>query len=163
MTTPRQQGRKLLVPYLVGGDPNPTVTLQLMHALVQQGADLIELGFPFSDPSSDGPVIQRGAGRALRGGTTLSACLTIVRDFRASNNRTPVVLMGYLNPVARLGYARFAEQCASSGVDGVLIVDLPPDETTPLSRELARHAIDRILLVAPTTTAAPRQNHRAPL
>ncbi|MGI9251235.1 MAG: tryptophan synthase subunit alpha [Pseudohongiellaceae bacterium] len=177
----RDAGRKLLVPYLVCGDPTADITLRLMHELVEQGADIIELGFPFSDPASDGPVIQRGVERALAGKTSLADCLAVAKNFRDTNTTTPVVLMGYLNPVEVMGYARFAEVCANSGVDGVLIVDMPPAEaalataatsatataaatattpataitpTTTLKQELAQHSIDNIFLVAPTTSEA---------
>jgi len=143
--------KKLLIPYLVAGDPNTQTTLALMHELVVCGADIIELGFPFSDPSSDGPVIQRGAERALSQGITLLNVLTLVRDFRQQDQATAVVLMGYLNPIEILGYAVFVEAAASAGVDGVLVVDLPTHEAVELKQLLTAQEIDMIFLVAPTT------------
>ncbi|MDG2251892.1 MAG: tryptophan synthase subunit alpha [Gammaproteobacteria bacterium] len=151
--TAKRQGSKLLIPYLVAGDPNIAVTLQLMHQLVASGADLIELGVPFSDPSSDGPVIQRGIERSLAQGTTLKDTIEIVRSFREKNSTTPVVLMGYLNPIEIMGYELFAESAAGAGVDGVLIVDMPPAESQALRQALQKAEIDTIYLVAPTTKA----------
>ena len=147
----RETQAKLLLPYLVCGDPDEDTTLRLMHQLVQEGADIIELGFPFSDPASDGPVIQQAAERSIAAGGSLQQSLAVVGRFRQSNQQTPVVLMGYLNPLERMGYGAFAHACAANGVDGVLIVDLPPFEAAPLKQELARHAIDSIFLVAPTS------------
>lgn len=148
------QGSKLLIPYLVAGDPNLALSLRLMDALVAAGADIIELGVPFSDPASDGPVIQQGSERALRSGTSLKDVLELVARFRRNNDATPVVLMGYLNPVEIMGYTEFAEACQQVGVDGVLLVDLPPTEAEPLSAKLRQREIDTIFLVAPTTSAA---------
>ena len=121
-----QQGRKLLIPYLVAGDPDLPTTLKLLHKLVADGADMIELGVPFSDPSSDGPVIQRGVERAIAGGTNLAKVLDLVAEFRLQNDSTPIVLMGYLNPVEIMCYEAFAARASEVGVDGVLIVDMPP-------------------------------------
>ncbi|PCJ28700.1 MAG: tryptophan synthase subunit alpha [SAR86 cluster bacterium] len=146
-----QQGRKLLIPYLVAGDPDLSTTLALMHVLVDQGADIIELGIPFSDPSSDGPVIQRGVERALSKGVTLQNVLNLVAEFRQSNENTPIVLMGYLNPIEIMGYASFVENAASAGVDGVLVVDMPTTESEQLHGLLQEREIDTIYLVAPTT------------
>jgi len=148
----REAKRKLLVPYLVAGDPDIATTLTLMHELVKQGADVIELGFPFSDPASDGPVIQRAIERALAAGTKLSDVLALVKRFRSSDPTTPVVLMGYLNPVEIMGYEKFADSAADSGVDGVLIVDMPPGESAGLKTALRAQEIESIFLVAPTTT-----------
>ncbi|MDA1370098.1 MAG: tryptophan synthase subunit alpha [Proteobacteria bacterium] len=146
-----RQGDKLLIPYLVAGDPNLSSTLQLMHELVVRGADIIELGIPFSDPSSDGPVIQRGVERALAAGTSLQDVLKLVTAFRQQDNDTPIVLMGYLNPIEIMGYAHFVGAAKSAGVDGVLIVDMPPAESAPLHAQLQAAGIDTIYLVAPTT------------
>ena len=150
----KADGRKLLVPYLVAGDPDLDTTLGLMQELVRQGADIIELGFPFSDPTSDGPVIQAAAARALAAGTGLKDCLDLVSRFRSSDTQTPVVLMGYLNPVETMGHTPFADRCFEAGVDGVLIVDMPPLEAHSLKQELNRQAIDSVFLVAPTTFEA---------
>ena len=124
----QQQGRRALIPYIAAGDPEPWITVPLMHALVKNGADILELGVPFSDPMADGPVIQRAAERALKYKISLTNVLAMVREFRDKDKTTPVVLMGYLNPIEVLGYARFAQEAAAAGVDGVLTVDLPPEE-----------------------------------
>ncbi|HAJ75298.1 MAG TPA: tryptophan synthase subunit alpha [Gammaproteobacteria bacterium] len=149
----REAGNKLLIPYLVAGDPDLATTLQLMQHLVGQGADIIELGIPFSDPSSDGPVIQRGVERALARGTRLQDVLDLVQEFRVKDAATPVVLMGYLNPIEIMGYQQFAASACQAGVDGVLIVDMPPAESADLHDELQTAGIDTIYLVAPTTSA----------
>lgn len=146
--------KKLLIPYVVAGDPDLATTLALLHQLVADGADIIELGIPFSDPSSDGPVIQLGVERALAGGTTLRDVLKLVEQFRENNTQTPVVLMGYLNPIERLGYEAFVDGAAAAGVDGVLVVDMPPTEAEGLRDKLQAKHIDTIFLVAPTTTDA---------
>ncbi len=146
--------KKLLIPYVVAGDPDLATTLALLHQLVADGADIIELGIPFSDPSSDGPVIQLGVERALAGGTTLKDVLEIVAKFRETDTHTPVVLMGYLNPIERMGYEAFVEGSAAAGVDGVLVVDMPPVEAEGLRDQLQSRNIDTIFLVAPTTTDA---------
>jgi len=145
---------KLLVPYIVAGDPNLASTLQLMHGLVAAGADIIELGVPFSDPSSDGAVIQKGAERSLLQGTTLKNVMDVVSQFRETDQKTPVVLMGYLNPMEAMGYEVFAKNAAAAGVDGVLIVDMPPSESTQMVGLLRLEQIDTIFLVAPTTSQA---------
>ena len=147
-----QKGRKLLIPYLVAGDPNKETTIELMHALVSNGADIIELGIPFSDPSSDGEVIQSGIERSLRKGTSLNDTLDIVSKFRARNEFTPIVLMGYLNPVEIMGVDNFVRRAQKEGVDGVLMVDMPPAEAGVLNAKLKEVNIDSIFLVAPTTT-----------
>lgn len=149
-----RQQRKALIPYVTAGDPNPDVTVDLMHALVDAGADVIELGVPFSDPMADGPVIQLACERALVHGTRLVDVLAMVGQFRERNNTTPVVLMGYLNPIEAIGYERFAKQARDAGVDGVLVVDLPPDEAQELGGTLKSNGLDSIYLVAPTTTEA---------
>jgi tryptophan synthase alpha chain len=148
----KQQGRKALVPYLTAGDPNLETTLSLMHALVANGADIIELGFPFTDPTSDGPVIQRAVERALATNTTLKGVLETVSRFREEDDTTPVVLMGYLNPVECMGYQKFTDAAVAAGVDGVLIVDMPPEESHDLEEIIHRTALDGIFLVAPTTS-----------
>ena len=147
-----QKGRKLLIPYLVAGDPNKETTIDLMHALVSNGADIIELGIPFSDPSSDGEVIQSSIERSLRKGTSLNDTLDIVSKFRARNEVTPIVLMGYLNPVEIMGVDNFVRRAEKEGVDGVLMVDMPPAEAGVLNAKLKEVNIDSIFLVAPTTT-----------
>jgi len=144
--------KKLLIPYVVAGDPDLATTLALLHQLVADGADIIELGIPFSDPSSDGPVIQLGVERALAGGTTLKDVLELVAKFRETDTHTPVVLMGYLNPIERMGYEAFVDGSAAVGVDGVLVVDMPPVEAEGLRDQLQARDIDTIFLIAPTTT-----------
>ncbi len=149
----RADGRKALIPYVTAGDPNPAVTVPLMHALVEAGADIIELGVPFSDPMADGPVIQQACERALLHHTSLRHVLEMVRAFRADDDTTPVVLMGYLNPVEVMGYPTFARAAAAAGVDGVLTVDLPPEEGSELVSQLRGHGLDPIFLLAPNSTA----------
>ena len=124
----RQQGRKGLIPYICAGDPDADLTVPLMHALARAGADVIELGVPFSDPMADGPVIQRAAERAIRSGVGLKATIELVARFRETDSSTPVVLMGYANPIERMGRAAFAQAAKAAGVDGVLVVDYPPEE-----------------------------------
>ena len=150
----RQQGRRALIPYVTAGDPNPQVTVPLLHALVEGGADVLELGVPFSDPMADGPVIQQASERALRHHVTLHQVLDMVREFRKQDNSTPVVLMGYLNPIEALGYPAFAAAAAAAGVDGALTVDLPPEEAGDFVPELKRAGLDPIFLLAPTSDAA---------
>lgn len=144
--------RKALIPYVTAGDPAPSVTVPLMHAMVAAGADIIELGVPFSDPMADGPVIQKAHERALAGGTRLRDILDMVAEFRQQDSDTPVVLMGYLNPVEIMGYESFADRASAAGVDGVLLVDLPPEEAVDLKPLFADRDLDLIFLVAPTTT-----------
>ena len=150
--TLKASGRKALIPYLTAGDPDKGTTLALMHALVANGADIIELGFPFTDPTSDGPVIQRAVERALAHNTSLKDVLGIVKQFRETNTETPVVLMGYLNPVQCMGYQVFCDGAVDAGVDGVLIVDMPPEESHDLKVILDETVLDSIFLVAPTTS-----------
>lgn len=149
----RRSGRKALVPYVTAGDPRPSVTVPLMHAMVAAGADIIELGVPFSDPMADGPVIQRASERALAHHVTLHDVLDMAAAFRQRDNETPVVFMGYLNPVEAMGYEAFARAASAAGLDGVLTVDMPPEEATPLAGALEAEGIDPIFLVAPTTGA----------
>lgn len=147
----KAEGRKALVTYIVNGDPVPGATLATMHALVAAGADIIELGVPFSDPMADGPVIQLGHERALANHTSLRDTFALVQEFRQSNSCTPVVLMGYANPVERLGYAQVAKMAAEVGVDGFLTVDLPPEEASEFNRQLKQQSLENIFLLAPTT------------
>jgi len=147
----RKQGRRALIPYVTAGDPNPSVTVPLMHALVEGGADVLELGVPFSDPMADGPVIQQASERALRHHVSLHQVLAMVSEFRMRDPNTPVVLMGYLNPIEVLGYKAFASEAAAAGVDGVLTVDLPPEEAGEFVPELRRTGLDPIFLLAPTS------------
>jgi tryptophan synthase alpha chain len=148
----KASGKKVLVAYIVNGDPHPDVTLPTMHELVARGADIIELGVPFSDPMAEGPVIQKGHERALAHSTSLKGTLNIVKQFRAANNKTPIVLMGYANPIERFGYQTFAKAAAEAGVDGLLTVDLPPEEVVVLKDALDAVGLDNIFLLAPTTT-----------
>ena len=144
--------RKALIPYIVAGDPQPNVTVATMHALVDAGADVLELGVPFSDPMAEGQIIQLAHERALANNTSIHDVLAAVAEFRQTDESTPVVLMGYANPVEVTGYRRFAELASEAGVDGLLTVDLPPEEATELNAELAAKGIDIIYLIAPTTT-----------
>lgn len=148
-----KQQRKALIPYITAGDPQPDVTVPLLHALVEAGADLLEIGVPFSDPMADGPVIQAACERALKHHVSLHLVLDMVKQFRATDTSTPIILMGYLNPIEVWGYADFAVAAAAAGVDGVLTVDMPPEEAAGLSAELRRHDIDTIFLLAPTSDA----------
>ncbi len=156
----KAQGRKALIPYVTAGFPFADITPELMHAMVAGGADVIELGVPFSDPSADGPVIQKAGDRALAQGIGTAKVLDMVRRFRLQDQRTPVVLMGYANPVERYnqthaqpaGESAFVADAASAGVDGVLIVDYPPEESQDFAAELRARDIDLIFLLAPTST-----------
>ncbi|MBC3930492.1 tryptophan synthase subunit alpha [Undibacterium curvum] len=144
--------RKGLIPFITAGDPAPDMTVPLMHALVEGGADIIELGVPFSDPMADGPVIQRASERALQFGVGLRDVLQFVREFRVNNQKTPVVLMGYANPIERMGQQVFIEAAAEAGVDGVLVVDYPPEECEEFAKSMQQHGMDTIFLLAPTST-----------
>ena len=150
----RADNRKAVIPYIVAGDPSRKGTVTLMHRLVDAGADIVELGVPFSDPMSEGPVIQKGHERALANGISLRDVLAMVTEFREQNAVTPVVVMGYANPVERMGYASFANACAQAGVDGLITVDIPPEEVKTLRAELTRVSIDNIFLISPTTPEA---------
>ena len=147
----KSEGRKALIPYVTAGDPSPEVTVGLLHAMVEAGADVIELGIPFSDPMADGPVIQLACERALMHNTRLTDVLDMVAQFRQNDSDTPIVLMGYLNPIEILGYEQFATLAQKAGVDGVLTVDLPPEESTEFNQIMREHGIDTIYLLAPTT------------
>ena len=144
--------RKALVPFITAGDPSLEATVPVMHALAEAGADVIELGVPFSDPMADGPTIQRSSERALARGAGLSYVFDCVRTFRERDPETPVVLMGYLNPVEIRGAERFAREAVAAGVDGVLLVDLPPEEAGEFRTAFAAHGLALILLAAPTTS-----------
>ena len=148
----RSNSRKALIPYVTAGDPQPEVTVPLMHALVEAGADMLELGVPFSDPMADGPVIQAACERALKHHVSLHQVLDMVREFRRSNSDTPVILMGYLNPIEVMGYETFADAAEAAGVDGVLTVDLPPEEGCDLVAKLKAKQLDPIFLAAPTSS-----------
>ncbi|MCG8393898.1 MAG: tryptophan synthase subunit alpha [Pseudomonadales bacterium] len=148
------QNRKALIPFVTAGDPGKEATVPLMHAMVEAGADIIELGVPFSDPMADGPVIQLACERSLAHGTSTRDVLTMVKAFRETDTETPVVLMGYLNPVEAMGYDTFARAAADAGVDGVLLVDLPPEEALDVKPVMDTHGLDMIFLVAPTTSDA---------
>src|SRR5690554_1886214 len=143
----RRSGRKALVPYVTAGDPRPATTVPLMHALVAAGADIIELGVPFSDPMADGPVIQRASERALAHHVTLRGVLAMAAEFRARDAETPVVFMGYLNLIEAMGYESFARAASEASIDGVLTVDMPPEEAAPLAQALESEGIDPIFLV----------------
>lgn len=144
--------KKALIPFITAGDISLELTLQLMHAAVKAGASIIELGIPFSDPMADGPVIQKASERALIQGVTLRQVLSLVGDFRKIDMHTPIVLMGYLNPIEQMGWAQFATLSAQNGVDGILVVDLPPEESHEVAPYLKEAGIDQIFLLAPTTT-----------
>ncbi|MFC4727078.1 tryptophan synthase subunit alpha [Coralloluteibacterium thermophilus] len=150
----KSRGRKALIPFVTAGDPALDATVPVMHALVAGGADLIELGMPFSDPMADGPAIQRASERALARGVGTDRVLDWVRTFRERDDATPVVLMGYLNPVEARGTAVFARQARAAGVDGVLLVDLPPEEAAETRAHFAAEGLALIALVAPTTAPA---------
>lgn len=147
----KQQNKKALIPYITAGDPHPKLTVELMHKLVETGADMIELGVPFSDPMADGPVIQRASERALKHHVSLSKVLEMVRDFRQNDAETPVILMGYANPVEAMGVEQFVQRAKDAGVDGVLTVDYPPEECKDFVRLLQGQDIDPIFLLSPTT------------
>ena len=147
----KQQGRKALIPFITAGDPNPQLTVPLMHALVAGGADMIELGVPFSDPMADGPTIQRASERALKHKIGLRNVLGMVAEFRKQDTKTPVVLMGYGNPIEAMGWEAFAQHSAEVGVDGVLTVDFPPEESSEAFAHLSKYHLDPIFLLAPTS------------
>jgi len=148
----KSQGRKALIPFITAGDPEPGLTLPLMRALVAGGADIIELGVPFSDPMADGPTIQRASERALAYGTSLRTVLAMVREFRKQDGATPVVLMGYANPIERMGIEAFLDAARTAGVDGLIVVDYPPEECEAFSAAAKARGIDPIFLLAPTST-----------
>lgn len=143
--------RAALIPFITAGDPDPSATVSMMHRLVDAGADLIELGIPFSDPMADGPVIQRASERALARGVKPADVLGMVREFRQRDADTPVILMGYVNLIEAFGYERWVKAAADAGVDGEIVVDLPPEEADELRTGMTEHGLDLIFLVAPTT------------
>jgi len=149
----QKEGRTALIPYIMAGDPHPDVTVPLMHEMVRAGANIIELGAPFSDPMADGPVIQAAAERALEFNITLLDVLQDVREFRKLDSTTPVILMGYLNLIEVAGYQEFATQAADAGVDGVITVDMPPEEAESYIAALKGSGLDPVFLVAPTSTS----------
>ena len=144
--------KKGLIPFMTAGDPDPARTVEFMHALAAGGADVIELGVPFSDPMADGPVIQQSSERALEKGVTLKSVLADVKRFRETDDKTPVVLMGYANPIERMGAEAFARAAQEAGVDGVLVVDYPPEESVDFAAKMKAADIDPIFLLAPTST-----------
>ncbi|MGL5742007.1 MAG: tryptophan synthase subunit alpha [Legionella sp.] len=148
----KASGKKMLSPYLTAGDPYPEITVNMMHELVRAGADIIELGIPFSDPMAEGPVIQRAMERALARDVHCHTVLKMVQEFRLHDEETPVVLMGYLNPIEHLGYERFAQQAVEAGVDGTILVDLPPEESADVSRIWKKYGLYSIFLCSPTTS-----------
>ncbi len=150
--TLKQQSRSALIPFVTAGDPQPDTTVAIMHALVEAGADIIELGIPFSDPMAEGPVIQRASERALQHNVSLHDVLDMVRSFRQDNNETPVVLMGYLNPIEVMGYRVFANAASKAGADGVITVDLPSEEGKDYTEALNAVRLDPVFLLSPTST-----------
>jgi tryptophan synthase alpha chain len=148
----RASGRKMLSPYITAGDPEPGMTVDLMHALVAAGADVLELGIPFSDPMAEGPVIQAAMERALLHGVTCHDVLSMVRTFRLKDANTPIVLMGYMNPIEQYGYEKFAIDAHSAGVDGMIVVDLPPEESHDIALYWREAGLHNIYLCSPTTT-----------
>lgn len=155
----KAQNKKALIPYIMAGDLYPLVTVDLMHKLVAHGADIIEVGLPFSDPMADGPVIAHAAERALAAGTSTRDAIEMVREFRKTNTTTPVLVMGYLNPVEIIGYDVFSDLCADAGVDAILMVDLPPKEAGDFPKKLTARTdnpMNQIFLLSPTTEAARR-------
>ena len=149
--TLKQNNRKALIPFITAGDPEPAMTVLLMHELVNVGADIIELGVPFSDPMADGPTIQRSYERALKHNVSLENVLEMVAEFRKTDTDTPVILMGYANPVESIGYQKFSVRAKECGVDGVLVVDYPPEECEEWLESLKLNRIDAIFLLSPTT------------
>lgn len=148
----KAEGRKALVSYITAGDPNPDMTVDMLHSLAAAGADVLELGIPFSDPMADGPVIQLACERALAKGTTLKRVLDLVAEFRRKDDETPVVLMGYLNPIEAMGWKQFSTAAADAGVDGLLAVDLSSEEAADITPIVHAAGLDSIFLVAPTTS-----------
>lgn len=146
------KGKKMLSPYITAGDPYPEITVKLMHELVRAGADVIELGIPFSDPMAEGPVIQRAMERALAQDVHCHTVLNMVKEFRYQDQETPVIIMGYLNPIERFGYELFAQQAVAAGIDGTIIVDLPPEESEEIAKIWEKYGLYSIFLCSPTTS-----------
>ena len=153
----KQKNKKALIPYVMAGDPSPDSFVGLMHDLVSHGANMIEVGLPFSDPMADGPTVALAGERALAGGTSTHQALQMVKKFRETDSTTPVILMGYLNPIEIIGYDEFIRLCDDSGVDGVLVVDLPPAESGDFVQRLAEHNMNKIFLLSPTTLPERRK------
>jgi len=151
---PGGKPKKALIPYVMASDPSPEITLPLMHAMVEAGADIIELGVPFSDPMADGPVIQLAAERSLKHNTSMHDVFSLVSQFRKTDDKTPIIVMGYLNPIEVMGYQAFAQQAAACGIDGVITVDMPPVEADEYVPALKSQGLDPIFLLAPTSTPA---------
>ncbi|CEN56027.1 tryptophan synthase subunit alpha [Candidatus Methylopumilus turicensis] len=152
--TLKQFGKKALIPFITAGDPHPDQTVAMLHGLVKSGADLIELGVPFSDPMADGPVIQRASERALVHKVGLRHVLAMVKEFRQQDDRTPIILMGYANPIEAMGIEKFADAAKDAGIDGMLTVDYPPEESTEFNAMLKARDIDPVFLLSPTTDKA---------
>ena len=152
MAALKRSGRKGVITYVAAGDPSPALTVPLLHELVRAGADILELGVPFSDPMADGPVIQRATGRAIARGVGLRATIDLAAQFRREDGKTPVVLMGYANPIERMGEREFVEAAAKAGVDGIITVDYPPQECISFANELKKRELDPIFLLSPTST-----------
>ena len=155
--TLKSQNKKALIPYVMAGDPNPSVTVDLLHDLVAHGADMIEVGLPFSDPMADGPTVSLAGERALAAGTSTRDALNMIAKFRETNSSTPIIMMGYLNPVEIIGYDAFIALCEQAGVDGVLMVDLPPSEAGDFAEKLQEKEMNKIFLLSPTTLSARRK------
>lgn len=152
--TLKQSGKKALIPFITAGDPHPDQTVAMLHGLVKSGADLIELGVPFSDPMADGPVIQRASERALVHKVGLRHVLAMVKEFRQQDDKTPIILMGYANPIEAMGIEKFADAAKDAGIDGMLTVDYPPEESTEFNAMLKARDIDPVFLLSPTTDKA---------
>ena len=150
----RAAKKKALIPYITAGDPNPAMTVPLLHALAESGCDILEIGVPFSDPMADGPANQRSSERALKNGVGLADVLGMVREFRSKDATTPIVLMGYANPIEAMGVEKFVGAAAAAGVDGVIVVDYPPEECAEFAALCSKSGIDQIFLLAPTSTDA---------
>jgi len=155
--TLKQQNKKALIPYVMAGDPRPNGFVELLHDLVSHGADMIEVGLPFSDPMADGPTVSLAGERALAAGTSTRQAIAMVKEFREKDSQTPIILMGYLNPVEIIGYDRFIDLCEDAGVDGILMVDLPPGEAGAFTGQLADKAMNEIFLLSPTTLPERRK------
>jgi len=147
----KESNKKALIPFITAGDPHPSETVKLMHALVTSGADMIELGIPFSDPIADGPVIQRASERALKNSVGITSTIKLAAEFRKENKDTPVILMGYANPIEAIGIDNFIDLINDAGVDGVITVDYPPEESSVFVSKLRKYDIDSIFLLSPTT------------
>ena len=147
-------GRKALIPYMMAGDPLPASTVPILHGMVEAGGDILEIGVPFSDPMADGPANQRSSERALKNGIGLADVLNLVADFRMRDSKTPIVLMGYANPIEAMGVEKFVAAAKAAGVDGTIVVDYPPEECGPFTELCANAGIDCIFLLAPTSTDA---------